>query len=300
MAKENLTITTDIAVKAREVDFVTSFAKNWQALMDIIGIMRPVRKQNGTKLVSYEASVELQDGAVGEGEEIPYSKAAVKEVEHEDLTIEKYAKAVSIEAVNQWGVDNAIVRTDEAFLDELQAIVMNNFYAYLKKGTLTDTEDTFQMAMAMAIGLVKNKFKKLHRNASNIVLFVNINDVYKYLGAANITVQNQNGIDYLKNFMGANTVILGSDEEIPSGTVIGAPVDNIVLYYIDPADSDFQKLGLNYTVEGVTNLIGFHANGNYNTAVGESFAIMGMKLWAEYLDAISIVTFGSTDTAAEG
>ena len=67
-------------------------------------------------------------------------------------------------------------------------------------------------------------------------------------------------------------------------------ISNIDLYYIDPSESDFAKLGLDYTVEGETNLIGFHANGNYSTAVGESFALMGVALWAEYLDGISVVT----------
>ena len=43
-------------------------------------------------------------------------------------------------------------------------------------------------------------------------------------------------------------------------------------------------------MQGETNLIGFHANGNYSTAVGESYALMGMKLWAEYLDGIANIT----------
>ena len=46
-------------------------------------------------------------------------------------------------------------------------------------------------------------------------------------------------------------------------------------------------------MQGETNLIGFHVNGNYNTAVGETFAIMGMTLWAEYLDGIAVVTVGA-------
>ena len=62
------------------------------------------------------------------------------------------------------------------------------------------------------------------------------------------------------------------------------------MYYVDPGDGEFAQLGLDYTVDGETNLIGFHANGNYSTAVGESFAIMGMKLWAEYADGIAIIT----------
>jgi hypothetical protein len=34
-------------VAAREIDFVTRFGQNWKALMDIFGIMRPIRKTAG-------------------------------------------------------------------------------------------------------------------------------------------------------------------------------------------------------------------------------------------------------------
>lgn len=290
-AKENLTKTTDITVKARELDFVTSFGRNWQSLREIIGIMKPIRKQPGTVLTSYEASVELEDGNIGEGEEIPYSKATVKPVTHEDLTVKKWAKAVSIEAVNQYGAEVAVQRTDDAFKNELQTEVLEDFYTFVKTGSLKSTEATWQMGIAMAIGKVVDKFKKLRRDVSNIVVFVNTIDAYTYLGGKDITIQTQNGIQYIKDFMGAQTIILSS--EIPEKTVIATPVDNIVLYYVDPGDSDFAKLGLNYTVEGETNLIGFHAEGNYSTAVGETYAIMGMKLWAEYLDAIAVITVSS-------
>jgi hypothetical protein len=165
---------------------------------------------------------------------------------------------------------------------------MTRFYNFLATGTLTDTQATFQAAVAMSIGLVKDKFKKLHRNVTSVVTFINTLDAYEYLGAANLTVQTSFGIDYVKNFMGAQTIILSS--EIARGTVISTPVDNIDLYYINPANSDFAALGLNYTTDGETNLIGFHANGDYSHAVGESFALMGMTLWAEYLDGIAVVS----------
>ena len=44
-----------------------------------------------------------------------------------------------------------------------------------------------------------------------------------------------------------------------------------------------------YRTDGDTNLIGFHTQGNYNTAVSECFAIMGMVLFSEYLDAIAVI-----------
>ena len=300
-AKTNLIMTADIQVTAREIDFVTRFERNWEHLKDILGIMRPIKKQPGAILKSKYAEGTLESGAVGEGEEIPYSKFTVKEKPYEEMTIEKYAKAVSIEAIKDHGYENAVQMTDDEFLFQLQTDVTGRFYDYLKTGTLISTETTFQMALAMAKGRVENKFKQMHRNVTGVVGFVNILDVYQYLGAADITVQNQFGFQYLKDFMGFNTIFLLSDSEIPQGTVIATPVENIVLYYVDPNDSDFVRAGLVYTTgAGETNLIGFHTQGNYNTAVSEAFAIMGLTLFAEYLDAIAVITIGATGTAALG
>lgn len=291
-AKENLTMSADIQVSAREIDFVTRFARNWDHLREILGIMRPIKKQPGAVLKSKTATVDLQSGDIGEGEVIPYSKATVKEVEYQEMTVKKYSEAVSIEAINEHGYDNAVVRTDEAFLYELQNEVTDPFFQYLNTGTLTASYSTFQMAMAMAKGLVVNEFKKMHRTATGAVGFVNVLDVYEYIGAAEVTVQNQFGFQYLKDFMGYNTVFLMSEAEIKRGRVIATPVENLVLYYIDPASSEFARAGLQYTTDGETNLIGFHTQGNYGTAVSECFAIMGMTLFAEYLSAISVVDVG--------
>lgn len=293
-AKENLIMSADIQVTARELDFVTRFEQNWEHLREILGIMRPIKKVPGAILKSKYAEGTLQSGEVAEGEEIPYSKFTVKEKVYDEMTIEKYAKAVSIEAIKDHGYENAVAMTDEQFLFELQTNVTSRFYAYLNTGELTSSQTTFQMALAMAKGLVVNKFKKMHKNVTGVVGFVNVLDVYEYLGSANITVQNQFGFQYIKDFMGFNTIFLLSDDEVARGRIIATPVENIVMYYVDPADSDFAKAGLVYqTGAGETNLIGFHTQGNYNTAVSEAFAIMGLTLFAEYIDAIAVVTIES-------
>lgn len=292
MAKENLIVTSDIQVTARELDFVTRFANSWEHLREIMGIMRPVKKQPGSILKSKYVEGTLQSGAVGEGEAIPYSNFKVKEKEYAEMTIEKFSKAVSIEAIKDHGYENAVQMTDDQFLFELQTNVTARFYAYLNTGSLTSTQATFQMAMAMAKGNVLNKFKQMHKTVTGVVAFVNVLDVYEYLGTADISVQTKFGFTYLKDFMGYNTVFLLSDEEIARGKVIATAVDNIVLYYIDPAESDFAKAGLKYTTDNVTGLIGVHTQGNYGTAVSEMFAILGLTLFAEYLDGIAVVTVG--------
>lgn len=289
MAKANMTMTADLQVAAREIDFVTRFGKNWDHLRDILGIMRPIRKQPGTTLKSKKANMVLQNGAVGEGEDIPFSKATIVEVPYEEMTIEKYAKSVSIEAIKEHGYEVAVGMTDEQFLFELQDNVTGRFYTYLNTGTLKSEETTWQRALAMAKGNVINKFKQMHLNATKIVGFVNVLDLYDWLGDKDITIQSAFGFQYIKNFMGYETVFLLSDTEIKRGRVIATCVENIALYYVDPSDSDFARAGLSYRTAGETRLIGFHTQGNYGTASSESYALMGLTLFAEYLDAIAVI-----------
>lgn len=278
------------SVTAREMDFVTRFGDNWDALRDILGIMRPIRKTPGTSLVSYTADVALESGTVDPGKVIPYSKATITQAAKADLTIEKYAKAVPIEDVNKYGAEIAVEKSDDAFLTKLQNVVLNKFYTFLKTGTLTGTATTWQAALAKAQGEVLNKFATIQKDVTAVVGFANILDAYDYLGAADITVQTQFGLTYIKDFMGYSTLFLLPTAQIGRNMVLATPVENIDLYYIDPGDSEFARLGLNYTTQGETNLIGFHAQGNYSTAVGESYALMGMALWAEYLDGIAKIT----------
>ena len=281
-------------VTAREMDFVTRFGDNWDALRNIMGIMRPIRKTPGTQLVSYSASVALESGTVGAGRVIPYSKATLVEAAKSDVTIEKYAKAVPIEDVNLYGAEVAVEKSDDAFLTALQSNVLGKFYTFLNTGSLTGTAATWQAALAKAQGLVLDKFATLQKDVTRVVGFANILDAFDYLGSANVTVQTQFGLSYIENFLGYSVLFLLPATQVPRNRVLATPVENIDLYYVDPSDSEFARLGLQYTVQGETNLIGFHAQGNYGTAVGESFAIMGMTLWAEYLDGIAKVTISGT------
>lgn len=288
-AKANLTKEANIVTAAREIDFVTRFATNWDHLRDIMGVSRLIRKPAGSELKTKSATVTLA-ASPAEGEEIPYSQATVTESPMGTINVEKYAKAVSIEAINEHGYNDAINRTDEAFLFELQTEVTDRFYTFIKTGTLTSTKATFQEALAEAQGQVRNKFKSMHKGITEVVGFCNILDAYDYLGAAAITVQSEFGMNYIENFLGYRRLFLCASTEVPRNMVLATPVENMILYYVSPSDSDFARAGLQFTVDGVTNLIGFHTQGNYSTAVSESFALMGMTLMAEYLDGIAKIT----------
>lgn len=297
-AKTNVTTTAQFSTAAREQDFVTRFGDNWDALRTIMGVMRPIRKAPGTKLVSYKASVDgaLQGGAVAEGDEIPFTKMKVEPVAYDDIVVAKYAKSVTIESVAKYGADAAVEKTDEAFLVALQNKVLGDFYAFLNTGSLSVSETTWQRALAMAKGSVLEKFADMDKDVTEVVGFANILDAYDYLGDKDIGVQTVFGISYVENFLGYRTLFLLPAKYIAQGRVIAVPVENIDLYYIDPGDSEFAKLGLNYTVQGETNLIGVHVEGDYSRATGDMYALMGMKLWAEYLDGIAVADVDATPT----
>ena len=301
MAVETLTTPRDnlpnvtTGLTAREVDFVTRFSDNWGALQDILGIMRPIRKAPGTKLSSVKATVALADNQAAPGAVIPYSKATFIPVNYEDLELELYSTAATIQDVEKYGAATAVEKADDAFLTALQDRVLTKFYTYLTGAqTTVPTAATWQAAIAKAQGIALSAFATIHKSITGLVGFANITDAYEYLGTKDISTQTAFGLSYLQNFMGLQTLFLLPDNMIAPKTVIVTPVENIDLYYIDPSDGDFAKMGLTYTVKGDTNLIGFHAQGNYGTAVGESFAIMGMALWAEYVDGIAKVSVSGT------
>ena len=278
-------------LQAKAIDLADRFDANWEALREILGIMRPIRKTPGTRLVSYKATVNLNETPHTEGDEVPLSSVTLEEVAHKDLKLKPDRKRVTAEAVAKYGAALAVQRTDDAFLNEIQGDILDEFYAFALTGTLKDNFETFQMAVSMAVAKVKHKFKQLRLNYGNIVVFANTLDVGRYQGAANISLQTKAGIEYAKDMTGVDTLIVSS--EIPEGTVVAVPVDNIILYYIDPSDGDFQELGLKYeTGFGETNLIGVAKTAEYGRVSGDTHVLYGLTLWAEYLDGIAVVTFG--------
>ena len=288
MAKQNLTKSANVQTQAREIDFVTRFARNIQDLRDIMGVSRLVRKTPGTVLKTKYAEVTLNSASVGEGEEIPYSQAVVKTKDYSPINVEKFAKGVSIEAINEHGYDDAVGLTDDQFLYELQNNVLTRFYAFVGTGQLTSAKASFQAALAEAQGQVRNKWKAMKKGITEIVGWCNILDAYDYLGAANITVQNQFGLNYIENFLGYSRLFLCSEDEVARGKIYATPVENLILYYVSPDDSDFARAGLEYQADE-TGLIGFHTQGDYKTAVSEAFALMGITMMAEYIDGVANV-----------
>lgn len=230
-AESNLTKATDMK-KIREVDFVSQFTHNSLAkLIEVLGVTRKIPMMEGTTMYVYSMTGELvNSGAVDEGDVIPLSKIEQTKTAVGEITLKKFRKAVSAEAIKKSGYQTAVVETDAKLLSLVQSGVRSDLFSFLN-GTITGStavEGTgLQEALANGWAQLQIKFED---DTAEAVYFVNPLDVAEYLGSANITVQTAFGMNYIENFLGLGTVILSS--RITQGTYIATAKENIVMYYL--------------------------------------------------------------------
>ncbi len=113
MADNNL-ITTSQMAKVREIDFTRRFTGTLlKKLLEALGVTRKIAYIEGTTLYTYKTTGTLQSGAVGEGETIPLSQyERVKEPVGE-ITLNKWRKASTAEAILKSGYNEAVTETDK-------------------------------------------------------------------------------------------------------------------------------------------------------------------------------------------
>ena len=297
MAKANIVKTTDLSA-VREIDFVSRFTREIGILRDILGSVRMEKHEAGTKLYAKSASVTLNTTPVGEGEEIPYNQVTYTETPVGTLAFDKQSVGVTLEAIAKSGYDAAVQQADDDMLFKLRNGIATQFVTFAQTGTLVNVTSVtdFQMALAEAQGQVQTKWEDMNRGYSEIVGFANVLDAYRYLGAANITTQTAFGMTYLENFLGFSRLFLTS--KVPSGKIIATPAENIVLYYVDASDNDFTRAGFQFRTDGEENLIAVHVEGNHKTMVSEITTVLGMSLFAEYLDGIAVIDIGTVTFTA--
>lgn len=134
MAEANQITREDLA-RAREIDFAETFVGGIRKLMEALGVTRKVAKQAGTVLKTYKATGTLENGAVAEGETIPLSKYQTEAVSYKEITLRKWRKATSAEAIVDKGYDQAVGMTTQRMLRDVQKVIRTNFFTFLGTGT---------------------------------------------------------------------------------------------------------------------------------------------------------------------
>lgn len=284
-AETNLIKTTDLThAKIREIDFTLKFEENLKKLTEALGVTRKIKKEAGTLLKSRKATGSLVDpSTIGEGEIIPLSKYTITETPWGELTLDKYRKATSIEAIEKYGYDQAHDMTSEAMLKDIAKKIRGNFFDALADGTGVATGKNLQGALAQAWGQLQILFEDTE---STPVYFVNPLDIADYLATAAITTQDVFGFKYIEDFLGLGSVFTNSS--VPQGTVYATARDNIVLYYIDATSGDIAE-AFDFTADP-TGYVGVHMDAVYENLTAQDVAVCGVTFFPEMIDGIVVST----------
>lgn len=283
-AEQNLIMSADLA-RARETEFVYMFGESIKKLVEALGVTRKIPKQAGYTLKAYKATGTLQDGNVAEGDLIPLSKYVTEPVAFDEITLKKWRKATSAEAIIEKGYDQAVEMTTDAMLKDVQKGIRKNFFDFLGTGTGVATGDTFQATLAQSWGQLQVLFED---DEIESVYFMNPLDVADYLATAQISLQTAFGMTYVKDFLGLGTVIFNSS--VPKGKVYATAKNNIVLYYIPVNGADLNE-AFSFTSDQ-TGYIGIHEAPDYTNMTASDTVVSGIVLFAERLDGIVVGTIG--------
>lgn len=287
-AAETNLITTQQMAKAREVDLTLRFTGTiLRKLMEALGVTRKIPMIDGTTMYYYTTTGTLQSGAVSEGEIIPLSQYQRNKVRVGEITLKKWRKAASAEAILKSGYAEAVRETDTKLIRDVQTAIRTDFFDYLKgiEATVVGAS-TLQMVLAKSWGNLQVLFEN---DSVEVVHFLHPLTIAEYLGAANITVQQAFGFNYIQDFLGLGTVIMTS--QIAQGTVISTAKENLIMYYV-PVSSEALS-AFNMTADE-TGYIGVHSGYPTNErAQVETLIMSGIQFLVEYASG---VVFGQIDS----
>lgn len=290
MGAENNVITTSQMRKVREVDFVERFTHDSLAkLLEVLGVTRQIPMMEGTTMYLYKTVGTLHSGSVSEGEVIPLSQFETTKTAVGEITLKKWRKAVTAEAIKKSGYDAAVNDTDSALLKKVQAGIRTDFFTLVNgsiTGAVTASGTGLQAALADAWGKLQIAFED---DTAEAVYFLNPTDVAEYLGGAQITVQTAFGMNYIENFLGLGTVILSS--QVTAGTFVATAKENLVLYYLTMNGDVANAFDLTADETGFVGIKSGYQN--EERAQIESLVMSGIQLFVEYAAGVVKGTINS-------
>lgn len=284
-AETNMTAAADLNPEI-SVDFVSKITGNIQELQKVLGIAEMEPMASGTAIKIYKMEQVNTPEQVGEGETIALTKIQRTLVKTIELTLEKFRRNTSAEAIQKVGREMAINQADEKLVKGIQRGIKKDFYDVLLTGTGEATGTTLQSVLANVWGALQ----KFHEDEEvTPVYFVSPDDVAEYLGNAQVTMQNAFGMSYIEDFLGLGTVIV--TPRLAKNKVIGTAKENMHGAYIPANSGDVARtFGL---TSDTTGLVGMKHSTDDSNATVNTLAMCGVKFYPELLDGVIVGTIAA-------
>lgn len=291
-AEDNLS-TSDYLGEVRSIDFVNRFSTSIEELIQVLGVTRRLPLTQDAIIQTYKWETDLNTEQVGEGEDIPLSRA--RKVPDRTFTVpfNKYRKVATAEAIHRHGFNYAVDRTDEEILGEIQSNIKTSFFEFLGSDPTKKEQEGLQKSLAMGWAEAKKRFP----GNPQIMSFVNATDVAKYLGGGNINSgpSTAYGFTLLKDFLNQDVYVFDS---IPEGKVYTTAAENIVFASQNVSGNDLAR-AFNLTTDQ-TGLIGVTHGQVLRNATVETVAFEGSSLFAEIPEGVVETTITEPSNGGNG
>lgn len=264
-----------------EIDFAYRFGENFNSFIEALGITRQMPVSQGMTIKMYNnPEVVLADGNVGEGELIPLSKVTPQVADTKEITLKKYRKATSGEAIQTYGREEAVNITDAALVREVQKNIRDDLFGVITAGQAVENlgEGTLQGALASAWGNLQTIFED---DAIQTVAFAHPMDIAREIANKQLTLESQFGLNYYTTVTG--TVVFATSQ-VPQGSIYATASENLVVAYINPSNSDVAQT-FNLTTDqfgyiGMTHFL------SHETLTQQSLFVSGILIFPERIDGV--------------
>lgn len=276
-------------LEAKSIDYTYRFGQNFSKFLEVLNITRQIPVQEGFTIKMYGAPVvTLADGNVAEGDLIPLSTVVPQPLATKEILLKKYRKVTSMEAIGKYGRDEAINKTDDSLVREVQKAIRTDLFNAVKAtgGTtqLNLNAGTLQGALASAWGALEVLFED---DAPQAIAFVNPMDVAKEIANKNITLETQFGLRYYTDATG--TVVM-LNNTIPAGTIYATVADNLQVAYVPSTSEAFREFGLTSDEFGY---VGMAHSPALETLTTQTVLASGVLIFPERLDGMVKVEIGT-------
>lgn len=280
--------------KIPEIDFVNQFNENIAKLIQALGLTRRLTLNTGMIVRRYgwdkSKKVTWAGGVVGEGELIPLSDTALKELAPVVVDFRKYRKQVTAELIQLVGQDMAINQTDQQLLLQIQRELRSQFFTQMSAGIPSGNKVTQTIGTGLqgAFAEVKAKLEIVFENyggAPQTVILANPLDIAQYVGTASLTTNTAFGMNYLTGFVDGVTVLSFTD--VPQGKIYATVPGNLIL--ASASVNGAAGAAFNLTADQ-TGLIGITHNIVEERFVIDTVALTGLQIIAEMPEGVFEMT----------
>lgn len=271
----------------KSIDYSNRFADELTGFAEALGITRPFAVQEGFKIQLYtKPEVDLADGDVAEGDIIPLSKVTPQPHSEKEIILKKYRKATSAEAIQRYGIDQAINLTDDALVSEIQKGIRDDLFAMVQAGQETENlSDGLQGALASAWGAVQVAFED---DVTGTVVFAHPLDVAETIANKELTLETRFGLNYYTDATGTTVF---TSTQVERGSIYATAPDNLQIAYI-PANGEYGRaFGL---VSDSTGYLGMKHFVHDESATQQTLVMSGVLMFPERVDGVIKVPLTGT------